>query len=383
MSMNNEFTKSTMIFIKKKGLILLIIFWLLVQAFLLITQGINTGGESINKIQEAENLISGKGLSAKSDYLYLTEIFLIFLKLKTHAGYGAVIAIQLILNLSALIYFYKFLNSFYSSKILSFTGCLILLACFPYQIYNTFLYTESIFFSLSLIYSCYLLQLKKLSLPNIFIIFLFLFLLCITRPSGIFFMAATIVYLFFFISKTINPVVKAAVFITVSCFALFILNYLMASGGGIDILLPFKDERVICGIPTLSYNADIKTVQNGNSLYGLIYYVTHNFSQFSRLALLKSKAFFGLVRPYYSYGHNVFLVIYFYTLYALIILNIIKINKKLPLAFIYFIALTVIYWLSVVFSCDEWHNRFFITLTPFFIIPALYLFNKNNTRLPA
>ena len=372
-----------MIFIKKKGLILLIIFWLLVQAFLLITQGINTGGESINKIQEAENLISGKGLSSKSDYLYLTEIFLIFLKLKTHAGYGAVIAIQLILNLSALIYFYKFLNSFYSSKILSFTGCLILLACFPYQIYNTFLYTESIFFSLSLIYSCYLLQLKKLSLPNIFIIFLFLFLLCITRPSGIFFMAATIVYLFFFISKTINPVVKAAVFITVSCFALFILNYLMASGGGIDILLPFKDERVICGIPTLSYNADIKTVQNGNSLYGLIYYVTHNFSQFSRLALLKSKAFFGLVRPYYSYGHNVFLVIYFYTLYALIILNIIKINKKLPLAFIYFIALTVIYWLSVVFSCDEWHNRFFITLTPFFIIPALYLFNKNNTRLPA
>lgn len=381
--MNDEFTKNTMIFIKKKGLILLIIFWLLVQAFLLITQGINTGGESINKIQEAENLISGKGLSSKSDYLYLTEIFLIFLKLKAHAGYGAVIAIQLILNLSALIYFYKFLNSFYSSKILSFTGCLILLACFPYQIYNTFLYTESIFFSLSLIYSCYLLQLKKLSLPNIFILFLFLFLLCITRPSGIFFMAATIVYLFFFISKTINPVVKAAVFITVSCFALFILNYLMASGGGIDILLPFKDERVICGIPTLSYNADIKTVQNGNSLYGLIYYVTHNFSQFSRLALLKSKAFFGLVRPYYSYGHNVFLVIYFYTLYALIILNIIKINKKLPVAFIYFIALTVIYWLSVVFSCDEWHNRFFITLTPFFIIPALYLFNKNNTRLPA
>ena len=375
--------KNTRVFIKKNSLLLLIALWFLIQAIILYTQGIKTDGESFKPIGEAENLFSGKGLSAYSYYMYFTEIFLIYLKIKTGAGYEAVIAVQLILNFSALIYFYKFMNFFYQSKVIAFTGGCLLLVCVPYQIYNTFLYTESVFFSLSLVYSCYLLKIKKLSAINILIIFLFLLLLCITRPSGIFFMAATIVYLFFFISKTINPLLKGIIFIALSCFALIILNYLMGAGGAIDIILPFKDERIICDVPTLPYNLHLDIIPEGNSLKGLAYYVTHNFPQFFRLAMLKSKAFFGLVRPYYSTFHNTSLILYFYPLYVLILITIFKIKRKLPLAFIYFITLISIFWLSVVFSCDEWHNRFFLTLVPFFIIPALYLFNKKNSKLPS
>jgi len=252
----------------------------------------------------------------------------------------------------------------------------LLLLCAYYQLYNTYLYTESIFFSLSIIYSCFLLSIEKLTIKNIAVMLLFLILLCITRPSGIFFLAATLVYLFFFISNNINTYLKVISFLILFIGALFILNVFMGAGGDIDIILPFKNEMIICEVPTLPYNANIDTLKNGNSLYGLFYYVFHNMEQFYRLALLKSEKFFGLVRSYYSYAHNLFLKIYFYSLYLLILATIIKFNKQLPLTFIYYTAIIGVYWLSVVFSCDEWHNRFFLTLTPFLISPALYFFKR-------
>lgn len=366
--------------IQKNALAIIVTLWCIVQFLLLATKGIKLDGESIKPIEQASNLISGAGLSSRSYYMYFTEIILVYIKMKIGLGYWFVIAIQLVLNLIALMCFYNFMVTLLSSKLLALGAAFLLLICYPYQEYNSFLYTESVFFSLTIIYSCYLLKIEKLSYSNIPIILIFLFLLCITRPSGIFFIGATIIYLLFFVSKALNTWTRAITFTSLSVLALIILNYLMGAGGGIDIILPFKDERIICDVPTLSYNVPIATIENGNSLTGLLYYVTHNFGQFSRLGLLKAKAFLGLTRNYYSTLHNMFLVFYFYSLYLLILAGIIKFNKKLPISFIYLISLVIIYVLSVVFSCDEWHNRFFLTLTPFLIISALYFF-RNSTKI--
>jgi FtsH-binding integral membrane protein len=49
---------------------------------------------------------------------------------------------------------------------------------------------------------------------------------------------------------------------------------------------------------------------------------------------------------------------------------------------LFFYTVIIIYWLSVVFTCDDWGNRFFITLTPFFIIMGLgLLLNKNSSQI--
>ena len=357
---------------------ILFVCWFSVQAYLFYVNGINISGESINRIVEAKRLMNGNGLRGYSSYMYFSETFLIFISLKLKLGYAFAVVIQLLINLYALNCFYKYLYFLYGNLILALAGGCLLLLCVYYQLFNTYLYTESLFFSFSIIYSFFLLRIKELTIKNIVIIFLFLVLLCITRPSGIFFLAATLVYLFFFISNKINIYLKIASFILFFVASLFFLNLLMGAGSGIDIILPFKNEMVICEVPTLSYNVNIDTVKNGNSLYGLFYYITHNTEQFYRLALLKSEAFFGLVRPYYSKPHNFFLITYFYSLYLLILATLLKFNKKLPVAFIYLLAIIVVYWFSVVFSCDEWHNRFFLTLTPFLITAALYFFKKKS-----
>ena len=247
-----------------------------------------------------------------------------------------------------------------------------------FKIYNSFLYTESIFFSLSVIYSCYLLNTVKFNSKRIIVLLFLLFLLCITRPTGIFFLGATIIYLFSKLSGQLSLLKRTAIFIGLAATGLFILNMILGMGGGIDIILPFREEHIICGEPTVAYQTSINESSNNNSLAGLFYYITHNFSQFSTLAWLKTKAFFGLTRPFYSTAHNIFITAYFYPLYILIVLAMVRFRKAIPVFFVYFISITLIFWLSVVFSCDEWHNRFFLGLTPFLIIPALYLFTKKK-----
>jgi len=361
---------------RKKELISLLFVWLLIQSYLLITNGIKLDGEGSRFINEANNLISHGHLSATSYFMYFTEIFLIYLKLKTGFGYELIIFFQLLLNFFALFFLYTFLVKYYLSESLAAICCLLLIICYPYQIYNSFLYTESIFFSLSAIFSCFFLSISRFNVKNIFTCSLLLVLLCITRPTGIFFAGATVIYLFFILSSQISLLKRVLLFCSLSAVVLFLLNIIMGSGGSIDIILPFKDERIICDVPTLPYDTNLKTSSNGNTLYGLFYYIVHNFNQFSRLALLKSKAFFGLTRPFYSNGHNVFMITYFYPLYLLILLAIGRFKTATPVSFIYFISLTIIIWISVIFSCDEWHNRFFLPLTPFLLIPSLYLFTK-------
>jgi hypothetical protein len=161
---------------------------------------------------------------------------------------------------------------------------------------------------------------------------------------------------------------------------LFLLNYLMGTGGGIQILVPFKEEQVICEVPTKTASALNDNRAEENSIAGLLNYVIENPQTFFRLAWLKSKAFFGLTRSYYSTGHNLFVAGYFYSLYVLILFGITRFWRKLPGSYLFLLALTAIFWLAVIFSCDEWHNRFFLTLTPFFILAAMEALNQKRTE---
>jgi hypothetical protein len=145
----------------------------------------------------------------------------------------------------------------------------------------------------------------------------------------------------------------------------------LGSGGELDFMLPFRDESIICGVPTRSYQADIQTSSDPNSIFGLIYYVTHNFDQFTRLAGLRSKAFLGLTRSYYSSGHNIYLILYFYPLYFLAVFSIRRWFKTNVYLLLYCFSLIFVTWSTVILTCDDWHNRFFLSIVPYIYILAI------------
>jgi hypothetical protein len=155
---------------------------------------------------------------------------------------------------------------------------------------------------------------------------------------------------------------------------------MLQAGGSLDFMLPFKKENIICGVNTAN-TAEIRTFEKGNSLQGIAYYIFNNGRQFLKLAKLKTLSFFGMLRTYYSLFHNVFLVLFFYPFYILSFIGAWKKIQQKDKRIIYIIAIILLYWLTTLLTCDDWHNRFILTVSPFLFLLGFAAFSKQK-RLP-
>lgn len=344
---------------------IIILLWACVQIFLLYKNGIKTDLESVKYIREADNILAIGNVSSPNFWFYSTQVFLIAFFEKIQIGHVGVIVVQMFFSALATYKLFLFLKK-RVHPLAAFTAILLLILNIPFNQYSTFLQTESLFHSFTILYIVYLLSVEKINAKNIFFIIAFLAVLTVTRPSGILLYPATIIYIIFWKFKYQNYIVKYLAAFVLSIIALLVLNMGIQSGGELNFLLPFQKEMIICGVPM--QDADIKVSSNPNSLAGMLYYVTHNFSQFANLAWRKTISFFGVYRPYYSTINNLYVCGMFLLLYLFSIIGMIKwyrSNKGL----LFFCIITIITtWLSVVFSCDDWHNRWLLTLVPVLII---------------
>lgn len=354
--------------------------WVIMQALLFYRFGLVTGFEAEKYINEANHLLENGTVSTSNYWLYSVQIFLIAAALKLKTGLLSVAFVQLLVNSWATYSFYKFIAGI-SNRQTAFSITLLLILNYPLQTFNTSLQTESLFYSFTILFSCFLLRLKNLTAGSLIKVLLFLLLISFTRPTGLLLVPCSFLYLFFQFFRPFSMFVKFIITIAVSICFLFFLNAALGSGGGLDFMLPFRDERIICGVPTLPGFIDIKTSDNPNSIFGLLYYITHNTGQFMHLALLRSKAFFGLTRSYYSLSHNFYLCVYFFPLYILVILSWPSWLKKNKFLLLYCISVIAINWITVILTCDDWHNRFFLSITPYIYILATPALQKLTGKL--
>ena len=358
--------------------------WVCINVFFLWKDGIIANGESDKYITQADLLVHAGHIESPNFWLYFTQIALLAFCLKLKIGFWLAVSVQLLMNLIASFYFFKTLDYIFKSKKLAFLGTALLLINLPYQEFNHFLQTESLFYSLTLIFSCYLIRVEKISLGNFVIIVFFLGIIAMTRPTGLLFIPPAFVYIFFVYLKKLSLLKKIGLLSAITIFFLILLDKAIGSGGELDFMLPFRDERIICGVPTLTHFLDIKTAKNGDSLYGLLYYITHNFAQFVKMASLRTVAFFGLFRSYFTLGHNFYLIGFFFPLYiSSIIASPFWIRKNM-FKFIYLTLAIALNWLTVILTCDDWHNRFFLSISPYIIIISMGVFivttKKQNDR---
>ena len=356
---------------------ILLLLWLIVQSSLIWHYGVVTYLEADKYISQAQYFIQHGTLSTNNYWLYSTEVFLIVAAIKLHLGFAVIAILQLLLNLFSTWMFYKLALFFLKKETLASFATILFIINIPYQIYNSFLFTESIFYSLTIIYSSYLLRLQRLAVKNILVLILLLALMSVTRPTGILFFGATALYIFFRFLNKLSLLVK--ILIVACSLIIFIgtLNIMMNTGGSLDFMLPFKKENIICGVNT-NNNVEINTIEKGNSLQGIVYYIYNNKDQFFKLARLKTISFFGLIRNYYSTFHNVFLVIFFYPFYLLSLIGLWKMCKRKKPELIYLVTIFLLYWITTMLTCDDWHNRFILTAMPFIFLIAFAAFTNEQ-----
>jgi hypothetical protein len=362
---------------------ILLLLWLSVNLCILAVRGIYLQGESAKYIHQAHILLETGGVETPNLWLYFVEIALIACCIKIHLGFYSVIILQLLVNLAAMLTFYRTAAWLFQNKTAAMAGTLLLVLNYPYQEFNSFLYTESLFYSFTLILGCYLIRIKTPTPRNLMVTALLAVLICFTRPTGLLFLPPAFLYLLLVCYKSKDPFPKIAVLAALSVGFLLLLDKVLKGGGELDLMLPFRDEQVICGVPTLPGQTPIRTAENGNSLYGLLYYVISNPAQFSRLAARKTMAFFGLFRSYYSTGHNIYLLLYFQSIHLAALAGIGFMLKRHKAPFFLFSSFIALTWLTVMLTCDDWHNRFYLAISPFLIllsVPAIQrLFTSSNT----
>lgn len=358
------------------GTFLIAFAWVAVQLLLFRTNGINTEGESEKYISEAHRLVSGEHLSSLNFYFYSVVIVIIAISLKINAGFFIPLAIQLLLNLFATFTFYKWASkNFDSTTGLVATLCLI--AFFPYQEFNTFLQTESVYYSLIIILSCFLFSLEKINLTNVVKLTFLLLLLTLTRPSGILFIPCVAGFLYIRFIKQYAAKTKFYIAAATSIIFMGCVQLIMTSGGEFDFILPFIQEHIICGVPTVTAT----NTSYGSGLPDLIRYIFNNGSQVLSLAGRRSIAFFGLSRTYYSFTHNMLLIAVFWVLYVFAISGLKLWWRKDRAVTVYLISTIFITWLTAMLTCDDWHNRFILALYPALISLALPAGHKLRASL--
>jgi len=267
-----------------------------------------------------------------------------------------------------------------------------LLLFWPYQSWVVFLFTESAFFSAILILLAAMMRYKPDSLKNISIISLALFLVIVSRPLGILFIPA--VYVYFFYSANKNwKIILGGISVILFIAAFYIINIIFSTIPDWHITQAFEQESIICDLPTTTPSHTAIYLATGTTpVYQLFYYVTHNFAHFLHFTTVKLQYFFLMTRPYFSKAHNYYVLLNAMPLYLLALgsffIKQVKFNRGVTL---FLATIIAVYTVTIIFQCDDYHNRFILSIYPCFVVLAaktvdyialrLLKHNKQTTRI--
>jgi hypothetical protein len=212
----------------------------------------------------------------------------------------------------------------------------------------------------------------------------------ISRPLGILLVFPTLLFIFMKLPKKQKIYFSIAVISSVLLFN-YIVQTVFTTTSDWNLRKTIEEADIICNIPGPRSGENLNLSNHPNQLYQLLYYVTHNFSHFADLALIRLKFFYTMVRDYYSTFHNLYLILYLIMIYGSILLGIKKIIRFLPPALGLFIFSTIaLFTITIALQCDDYHNRFFLTLMPFFftltaivIAPWIYRLPLFKRKVPA
>jgi hypothetical protein len=365
---------------EKKHFLFLSVCWICVHIIVLLAYGITIKGEATKYLSEAGNVLASQPLTHSKYVFYYAYILLLAFAKKIGIGIAGAYIIQVGMNGISSVLFYLFIKNRFQNTYAALTGTFILLICFPFQKWASFLYTESFFCSLLLILVYLLFHEKiKWKITALAVLLVVVF----TRPTGILLAPVLLVsYLPFIIQKKYK-LSYVALTVLAGVLLIPVLNWMMKGGGDFNFMLPFTEGHIICGVPGGNPLPSLSLPENGNTIGGLLYFAYHNFSYFFTSGCKKLLYYFGMMRPYYSIGHNIYLASFFVPLYIFTMSGARILYGKDKALFWFCVSWIGLFAGAVFFSCDEWSNRFIIPSIPIMIILALanfYSYPKKSTN---
>jgi hypothetical protein len=354
-----------------KDYLIVIAMWIVAELLLFSKFGFGFEMEAKKYIREADFILENRYLSQGRYLFYLSTIIIIALSSALKIGLYGAIAFILIINLSSYLLFFKALKKIFNARPPAFIVIFFLLSFWPYQSWSLFLYTECLFYSFVILLFSHLLLFKSINRKFLIRLFILLLLVVISRPLGVLFIFPVLLFLFFHLNRK-QRIFLFGSLVAASVLLVWVVQIVFTTTPDWNMKRAFLEDSMICDMPLTANNNNLILSDNSNQLYRLFYYVTHNFSHFSGLAVKRLKYFFLNTRDYYSPMHNLYLLTILAFIYGSIILGFKNIRKVFSTAGISFIfSIIFLFALTVALQCDDYHNRFFLTLMPMLTVAAV------------
>jgi len=355
--------------ISTRPLFFVYLLFLITQAILFLKIGVFTSLEAEKYVTQGNLLYETGRLSDTKYIFYLPVILFVYLCRLLGISYLPVVICQVALSGLSLLYFYRLGVGIGNKKVAVYSS--ILLALFiPLQIWNFYLYSDSIFISLTIIYSYLIYTFDKKGIKGTLIILAFLIVLCFSRPHGLLFIPPTIIYLLLRKQPSLMLIACLGLCLGLLIGMYILLNAAFTGGEDMDAMKPFIEEHVICFVPLKPEGADLDLIKTASPVNDIFYYIFHNPLHFLKLTILKLHSFFNMTRTYYSTGHNIMLSLILIPVYIFGLIGLFRFVRPFKNFTLFLISLLLLYPLGATFQCDDWHSRFTMVVFPYFILLA-------------
>ncbi len=344
--------------------------WGIVSIVLYGMYGFNYTLEAEKYILQADYVLTHYSFEEARFLYYATTIVLICISKLLTGHVALAVLLLLVINWYAYLKLYKALLFYYNNAFTALGVVLALLLFVPYQSWTMYLYTESIFYSIIILLIAKLIRITTLSNVHILVLATYTILLILSRPLGILFIPGIGIYML--LKANAKQRIALGVLGVASIVGFYAVSQVIfTSTPDWQVQRSFLEENLICDVPTVASQAKLNLIQSSSQLEVLLYYITHNFAHFIGLAGRRLLLFGGLTRSYYSTLHNVALLVYILPLYIIIIIGVRHWWHKLPMPLVIcFLVTIVLFAASVAVQCDDYHNRFYLSILPMLVILA-------------
>ena len=179
------------------------IVYLLFSVCILYRYGINTNGEAIKYIEDAQHILNGQKLRIEFfSIFYVVYSLIISFFIHFSLSLQGVAVVQILFCFIAGCCVFKILSDITGDKKIAYAGLIFYLVCFPLQKWNFFLYTESLHtsFIVTGLYFFYCILYKGQN-ERWWVYAILLLLIIFSRPVGIIFLLATLLTWFTWLIK--------------------------------------------------------------------------------------------------------------------------------------------------------------------------------------
>jgi hypothetical protein len=369
--------------IKETPYIILIPVWTLVQLVLFYWLGIKVVFDSQRYMDYAESLVTGSDYWHQHSGIFYSS-YSVFIAAMSHflnLHIGAIVLVQVLLSGVAALLLYKATLQYSDNPFAAFSATFLFIVWPDLQMWNFYIHTESVYIFLSVLVFYILIKFKLNSRVSVLVIALVV--AALLRPNG-FFLGVGVLMFFLLQQIEKHPLRAKKVAICIGLPAVLLLLLFIALM--LEIFNPmayYLQGQIIQGYTHFSIPLELPPSLNPSSpvLLQFVAVMLHQPLSLLKLLLLRGVFYLSQVRPYYSFPHNMLIMLFFIPIYVFAIRHIIR-SKFMQPATAFVLCLVALHCAMAVFIAVDWDNRFIVPVLPFiFVLASAGLFHGRHGTL--